>query len=245
MKLMKYKILIFDLDDTLIDNKENVRSAFRTMLDAQGLGYTDSEFERWYGIDRKFWIDWLDGKIAVPKELQHETGKKSDAFLDWVRSQRVLIYFRNLVTNKRAVYLNNIYMDALNNEVIAIAGARDVLEYLSKKYKIVVVTNGPQVATQQKLDKIECKRFVTEILSADMFGYMKPKAEFFEAIEKRYSDFNRSDYLIIGDSLKSDVGFGVNTGIDSCWFNKNREPTNGLYSPTYTIETLSELIKLL
>jgi phosphoglycolate phosphatase-like HAD superfamily hydrolase len=34
--MKKYKILIFDLDDTLIDNRENTRAAFAKMLAAEG-----------------------------------------------------------------------------------------------------------------------------------------------------------------------------------------------------------------
>lgn len=116
---------------------------------------------------------------------------------------------------------------------------------MADKYKIIIATNGPKIATQNKLEKINCEKYVTEILSADMFGYMKPKVEFFEAIEERYKDFNRSDYLIVGDSLKSDVGFGMNAGIDSCWFNKHGEETDRTYTPTLIIKSLSELIKLL
>lgn len=84
-------------------------------------------------------------------------------------------------------------MSALTEEVHAIDDAHDTLRYLSKKYTIIVATNGPKIATKHKLEKIGCEKYVTEILSADMFGYMKPRIEFFEAIEGRYKDFNRSD----------------------------------------------------
>ena len=242
---MHYKILIFDLDDTLIDNRENTRAAFRRMLMAYQQDYSDKEFERWYEIDRKFWVDWQDGLIPLPKHLQQETGKKSTEFLDWVRSQRVLNYFNNSVTPKRAIELNNIYMQALNEVVVAIKGASSTLEYLAHKYKILVATNGPNIATKKKLEEIGCLEYTTEVLSADMFGYMKPKIEFFKAIENRYKDFNRKDYLIIGDSLKSDVGFGMNAGIDSCWFNWKNEEPDIKYNPTMTIKTLRDLTLLL
>lgn len=241
---MTYKILVFDLDDTLIDNRANVRGAFRKMLAAENMAYSDAEFERWYEIDKKFWVEWQDGLIEIPDELKHETSKKSDTFLDWVRSQRVLSYFDHTITQARAIELNTIYMYALHEVVVAIDGVKDTLEYLSGKHTVIVATNGPSVATKQKLKKIGCLEYVTDVLSADMFGYMKPKIEFFEAIEKRYKDFERNDYLIIGDSLKSDVGFGNNAGIDSCWFNRMGEPTGDL-TPTYTIQHLYELKKFL
>jgi HAD superfamily hydrolase (TIGR01549 family) len=242
---MKYKILIFDLDDTLIDNRENVKAAFKRLLDHESAIYTEEAFERWYQIDKQFWIDWQDGLIDLPESFKHETGKKSDEFLDWARSQRVLLYFNSSISPESAIELNDVFMDALTEEIQAIDGAHDTLKYLADKYKIIVATNGPKIATRHKLEKINCEKFVTEILSADMFGYMKPKVEFFEAIEERYKDFNRNDYLIIGDSLKSDVGFGMNAGIDSCWFNKNGGELDGAHRPTMTIKSLGELTAIL
>jgi 2-haloacid dehalogenase len=78
-----------------------------------------------------------------------------------------------------------------------------------------------------------------------MFGYMKPRIEFFKAIEQRYSDYELGDYLIIGDSLKSDVGFGQAAGIDSCWFNQSDDELPNNYRPTYIIRHLGELKSLL
>jgi FMN phosphatase YigB (HAD superfamily) len=175
---MKYKILIFDLDDTLIDNRESVKAAFKRLLDQETATYTEEAFERWYQIDKQFWIDWQDGLIDLPERLKHETGEKSKEFLDWVRSQRVLLCFGRSVSAERAVELNDIYMNALMEEVHAIDGAHETLEYLADRYKILIATNGPGIATRHKLEKINCENYITEILSADMFGYMKPKIEF-------------------------------------------------------------------
>lgn len=241
----RYKILIFDLDDTLIDNVENVRYAYTKMIELVGEKYTEDGFKRWFEIDKKFWRDWQDGLIELPSHLKDETGKKSNEFLDWVRAQRVLIYFDNQVDLIKAVELNNVFMNALTEVVIAIEGAHEVLKKLKEKYYIIVATNGPEIATKEKLSKICCLDFVNEVLSADMFGYMKPRQEFFEAIQKLLNNYNNDEYLIIGDSLKSDVGFAMNCGFDSCWFNKNNEELDNSYKPTLTVNKLSDLIKLL
>ena len=68
---MKYKILIFDLDDTLIDNRESVKAAFRQLLEHEGATFTEEAFERWYQIDKQFWIDWQDGLIDLPERLKN------------------------------------------------------------------------------------------------------------------------------------------------------------------------------
>lgn len=242
----KYKILIFDLDDTLIDNLENVRHAFTKMIETQDEYYNDNNFKRWYKLDKQFWKDWQDGLIELPEELKNETGKKSNEFLNWLRAQRVLIYYNNKISLKEAINLNNIYMNALTENVISIDGAYETLKYLSSKgYYIIIATNGPKIATRDKLLKIKCIDFVNEILSADMFGYMKPNKEFFEGIEKILNNYNVDEYLMIGDSLKSDVGFAMKCNFDSCWFNKNYDKLSNDYKPTMIINELSELINML
>lgn len=245
ISLKPYKILIFDLDDTLIDNLENVRHAYTKMIESIGENYSEDGFLRWYEIDRQFWKDWQDGLIELPDHFKNETGKKSDAFLDWVRAQRVLIYFDHKIELEKAISLNHIFMNALTEVIIPIEGAYDTLKYLSEKYYIMIATNGPKIATRDKLLKINCLEFVNEILSADMFGYMKPRKEFFDAIQSLLNNYHNEDYLIIGDSLKSDVGFGMNCHFDSCWFNRNNEVLTDGYEPTMIISELKELQKKL
>jgi len=241
ISLKPYKILIFDLDDTLIDNLENVRHAYTKMIESIGETYSEDGFLRWYEIDKQFWKDWQDGLIELPDHFKNETGKKSDAFLDWVRAQRVLIYLDHKIELEQAISLNHIFMNALTEVIIPIEGAYDTLKYLSEKYYIMIATNGPKIATRDKLLKINCLEFVNEILSADMFGYMKPRKEFFDAIQSSLNNYHNEDYLIIGDSLKSDVGFGMNCHFDSCWFNRNNEILTDGYKPTMIISELKEL----
>lgn len=241
----KYKILIFDLDDTLIDNLENVRHAYAEMVKSIGEDYSEEKFRRWYEVDKKFWKDRQDGLIEVPLRFKNETGKKSAAFLDWLRAQRVLIYFDNQISLEKAIELNNLYMNSLTEVVVAIDGAYDTLKYLKSKYHIAIATNGPKIATEAKLARIKCLDLVDKVLSADMFGYMKPRKEFFTAIQKLFNNYNNAQYLMIGDSLKSDVGFAMNCEFDSCWFNKKHATLLPGYEPTITITELDELKTIL
>jgi FMN phosphatase YigB (HAD superfamily) len=51
--------------------------------------------------------------------------------------------------------------------------------------------------------------------------------------------------LIIGDSLRTEVQGGMNSGIDSCWFNPNNAPIPNEYQPTMVINNLKELTRKL
>jgi HAD superfamily hydrolase (TIGR01549 family) len=245
--MKKYKILIFDLDDTLIDNRENIRAAFTKILAAAGETYSNKKFERWYKIDAAFWAKWRDRQVKIPSEFAHEVGKKSEEFRDWVFSQRILQYFGNEVSNNRAVEFSKIYTHALTDNVLEIDGAHETLKYLAEEgaYRVIVGTNGPKAAAHGKLEKIGVLPFVSDILSAETTGCMKPYVEFFEAIKERHDGFQHADYLMIGDSLKSDVGFAQNVGIDSCWFDRGEEKLTSGYAPTFIIKDLRELRAIL
>lgn len=50
---------------------------------------------------------------------------------------------------------------------------------------------------------------------------------------------------MVGDSLTSDILGGINSGIDTCWLNSNNNINYTNHIPTYEINTLLELNKLL
>ena len=58
--MTKYELLIFDLDDTLIDNDENVRYAFQKMTELLGYSYSDELFKSWQKFDKQFWLDFYN-----------------------------------------------------------------------------------------------------------------------------------------------------------------------------------------
>jgi 2-haloacid dehalogenase len=53
----------------------------------------------------------------------------------------------------------------------------------------------------------------------------------------------RSEVLIVGDSLTSDILGGHNYGIDTCWFNPDGK-TDGQAMSTYEIHRLAELLRI-
>lgn len=190
-------------------------------------------------------MTFRSGKVKLPPQYKLEKGKQKDEVIDWIRAQRVLIYFNHKISLKEAINFNHIYMSALREHVIEIEGAYETLKYLSNKYKIIIVTNGPSVATTDKIRKIKCLDFVDDILSADMFGYMKPHLELINGIKQVVGNKNHKEYLIIGNSLKSDIQWGMNVNIDTCWFNIFDGELEKEYKPTFIIKELIDLKTIL
>ena len=74
---------------------------------------------------------------------------------------------------------------------------------------------------------------------------MKPHYEFFEKFFDKVDIHEKDEMIIIGDELDKDVYGGIKNGIDSCWFNRNKEDNNTDFKPTYEINSLIELKDIL
>lgn len=74
-------------------------------------------------------------------------------------------------------------------------------------------------------------------------SYLKCNPLSAEGIVKPGSE---EQYVIIGDSLTSDVAFANNTGIKSIWFNRDGKYTNQTsYNPTFEVESLLDIMEIL
>jgi 2-haloacid dehalogenase len=51
--------------------------------------------------------------------------------------------------------------------------------------------------------------------------------------------------LIIGDSLSSDIQGGINSGIDTCWYNPHGKTAPRDMNITYTVKNFNELLNIL
>ncbi len=237
--MKKYEVILFDLDDTLIDNLENVRYAYRKMVEFMDEKYTEEGFQKWYNLDKQFWIDFSNQQIEVPLEYR----SNHDDFVKYVRSLRYVLYFDNKIPLEKAFEINELFLESLNELVIPVEGAKEILEYLHSNYRLVVATNGPTSAVESKLKKIDCLDFIDSIFSADMTKntVTKPDIKYFDELLEFIHFQDKEKLLIVGDSLRSEVQGGMNSGIDSVWFNRLQEKLPSQYKPTYIIEDLIDL----
>lgn len=240
--MTKYELLIFDLDDTLINNEENVRYAFRKMTELLGYPYSDELFNRWQAFDKQFWLDFYNNKLEVPYK------KDDERFVPFVQSLRYKQFFAPDLSMEKSLEINPKFIDWLKETVVPEEGCFETLECLHHKgYRLVVATNGANQAIESKLRKINCIQFIDETFSADMTKecVTKPNPVYFEELLD-YLDYHDKDkILLIGDSLHSEVQGGINAEIDTCWYNREQNIAPEDCTPTMEIHKLKELTKRL
>lgn len=234
--MKKYSTVIFDLDDTLIDNTKASNYAFKVILRELNIPYQDDLFYDFLKFDAEYWYQWEHRLMVVPEHLYIQ--ENVEELRTYLRSNRFLIFF-NLQDFNYAMTINNLYCSNLGVDIESIPGAREVLEYLHDKYRLAIATNGPYNAALNKLDKVDFKKYFEKIYCSEVLGYSKPDKKFWDAV---FSDLKerQSNVILIGDSLTTDIASGINNNFDTIWYNPQKKLADNI-KPTYEIEKLLEL----
>lgn len=235
----KYKKLLFDLDNTLVDDNENRKYAIKRILEDKKEEITNEKIEEFIKLDNQFWKDRAEGKIKDPYKFKTKEEKT-----EWVRSYRFIKYFGN-ITLDEGKEINKKYINYLKEKIVPIKNSKEILKYLyEKQYEIYIVTNSPTIVVMDKLNKIDAQKYVKYAFSAEEAGHMKPHKIFFEEFFNKINCHEKENMLIIGDELDKDILGGIQNGIDTCWFNPQRI-NNNQYKTNYEINELLELRNIL
>lgn len=237
----EYEYLIFDLDNTLTDDYENTKEAFKYVMNLKGEEYTKEKFLKFHEIDVETWRARANGEIVTPFE------NNKVLKTEWIRASRFIkFYGENNISYEDAVKTNNIYMNGMKQKVVSQKNCYETIEYLyKKKYRIIIATNGPLVAVDAKLIKLGIKKFIDVTFSAEEVGFMKPHKIFYDGLLEKANIKTKNKILFIGDDLEKDIKGGIENSIDTCWCNYNNFVNNTLYKPKYEIHELLELKELL
>ncbi len=224
----KYTTLFLDIDNTLLDFYAAERFAIKKVLKLHGLPCDDATAKLYSGINQSYWESFEKGEIS-----------KSDIFEG--RFKALLKALRLEGDTKK---ISDDYFLCLSEGYFTVDGAIELLEYLKQKgYKLYATTNGVSVTQFKRIKNSGLEPFFDGIFVSEKAGHQKPEKEYFDYVIANIPEKDKAKMLIIGDSQSSDILGGINSGIDTCWFNfQNKEPK---YKSKYEIKKLSELKDIL
>lgn len=227
---MKYEIILFDADETLFDFKKSESYAFKnTMLEFNIQYLEDYHLKLYSDINSAIWKEFEIGLITQEK-LKVERFKRL--------SDKLNIKFDETEFAKS-------YMKHLSCASFLYEYSIDLIETLHKYYKLFIVTNGLTDVQNKRIRKSNISKYFNDIIISEEVKVAKPDAKIFELALNNVDYTNKSNLLMVGDSLTSDIQGGINFGIDTCWFNPNRIVNKTRIKPTYEISNLAELKDLL
>ena len=230
--MKKYKYLLFDNDGTLMNFKKCEEHAFETAYKNSGahsiIPYSDEILNLYSEVNDSWWKK-LERKECTREELMKGRFKE---FLTKL----------NISTVDPEI-LSEEYPKALSEGSFLYDGAETLLNKLSKEYDIYIITNGIGFVQKKRINKCAYLPYIKGIFISEELGAVKPEKEYFDYVVNNIPEKNRENILIVGDSQSSDILGGINSGIDTCWYNPKGDTPK--YNSRFVINSLNELKKLL
>lgn len=222
------KLLLFDIDNTLLDFKKCAKFAMDKAFDDWNIKPKSGYFEIFMQANNEFWDQLEKGYITRDELYKRRWAKVFDII--GIEDADPIAFEKDFVKN---LYKSH---DKVN-------GVDEILEYLSKKYKMVIVSNSSYEEQKSRLKEADLLKYFDEIFTSEEVGHPKPQVEFFNFVKNNVGDIREEEMLIIGDSIKADINGGINAGIKTCWFDFLKEDKD--HPADFTIKDLLDLKEIL
>jgi len=214
--------VFFDLDHTLWDFDKNSKLAFNRVFVAHKININIEDFISIYEpINLEYWRLFRNEKVSK-SELRR--GRLIDAFKCFDKEYSL----------KKIDKIADSYINELPNDNYLFNGALEILNYLTKKYKLHIITNGFEEVQYQKLKNSEIINFFKTVTTSEEIGVKKPNPIIFtKALEKAETLAQRS--IMIGDSFEADIQGAESIGINTLFYNYRNETLPSQYQAVNTL----------
>ena len=190
-KLEKYKIIIFDLDNTIYNEKnfiypslKNVSKFLRTKIDLD-----ENEIQK---------------QLLI---LKNKKQKIFDKFLSKFSVKK--INFKSLV--KKTI---NEYQSYNCNNLKKVSSLKNILKFFYKKKTLFLVTNGNRLRQRNKIKKLGINKFFKKIYILDNnYDYIKPSIKSVNSLKKFIKEIGFKNAVYVGDNKIIDKAFAKNLKI--------------------------------
>ena len=225
------KIILWDIDGTLLDFHAAEREAIKTLFKQFDIGEcTDEMIQRYSKINRSYWERLERGEVTKPQVL---VGRFEDFFA-----------YEGIDTGI-APEFNKAYQLSLGDTIVFCDDSYNIVKSLKGKVKQYVVSNGTVVAQTKKLRLSGLGELFDGVYLSEDLGVEKPNVEFFDKVFANIGPINKDEIIIVGDSLTSDICGGNNSGILTCWYNPSKVPCVGDYKIDYEITDIHQIYDIL
>ena len=222
--MKKKKIVLIDVDDTLLDFQQCSYISLMAAFDACLLEFKESYHHIFIEINDKLWQQ-IERKEITEEELFE---------------RRFQIVFQALKIETDSQLAETAFRKALDASHEPMEGAKKLLDYLVKKYDLYIVSNSQY---QRQVDRLRLAGFLSyfkDIYTSGRMHAVKPEYEFFEACFKEMNYPDKDEVVLIGDSLTADIQGANHYGIDAIWVHQGKEDINVIQ-----VESLEEIKKYL
>jgi len=228
MELKPYEHIFFDLDHTLWDFSKNCAetlSELYTTHRIQNLGVEVEDFIVTYRtINDQMWDDFHHGR-ATKDEIRNDRFKRTFQAL-------------NLDPSDIPTDIDEQFVEICPTKSHVFPHTIEVLDYLSTKYELHILTNGFSETQFIKVKSAGLENYFQHVIHSEMSGHLKPDKRMFDYALNR-ANTNAQHSIMIGDDLFADVLGAKNAGIDQVFVNRHAKAHTEII--THEIDCLSTL----
>lgn len=228
------KAIIFDLDDTLYDQKSPFVAAltktYQSVLSQDELAKI---FNRFHDFNEQTFNQVMDTTMSLEA---WQTARIRHALAPIVKH----------VSTDWAIQFEMAYQQALNH-ISLFDGLAGTLTKLSHAFKIGIITNGPAPIQHQKLHQLQIEHFVhpDNIFISDELGIAKPDPSIFTTWAHQVG-IKANEAVYVGDNAALDMTSAKHAGWQTFWFNyRHNDQVAPSVIPDQIIQSPAELNELL
>jgi HAD superfamily hydrolase (TIGR01509 family) len=223
------KLVIFDLDDTLVDFETTRKTAYARMgelLDREGID-SAAFLDACAKVDRPLFMQFEQGLIT---REEYRNRRFSDPFGLIGLAPRVELSRR----------LNRLFMDVVNDTPVLYPDVRPVLQALRDQgLSTAILTNGPSDGQRRKLKATGLDQCVDHVAIGEETGFSKPLEQAFHGVVDRFG-LPRAHALMVGDHPELDYEGARRAGLQALLLDREvRHGQRGFAS----IRSLEEVLR--
>lgn len=253
---MKDNVVLFDLDDTLVVEYASAQETFSVVCGyAADYGVTPQKLmkdvqvkarELWYSMPtfdycmkigisswEGLWADFT-GEDKNLKQLY--TLKKEYQTKSW----HLALLESGINDTGLAEKLSMLFYAERRKRHLLCDSALETLGILSRDFRLGLITNGAPDLQNEKIRGAGIRRFFDFIVISGEIGAGKPDKEIFDSAFLKFNS-DREKFVMVGDSIRSDIFGAKNAGIKSIWLNNKNKKLDPDAEPNSIIEDLSQL----
>lgn len=221
------KAVVFDLDDTLISEKQYIRSGFKVVSNKISNDYN------------------LDSEKVFKKMLELFNESSKEVF------NRILDSFDIKYSKEYILELIKTYREHIPNIDFYEDVIPTITELRNKGFKLGIITDGYKETQIRKIEVLNCKKLFDEIIITDELG-----REFWKPHEKSYKlmvnnlGIELNEMAYVGDNVSKDFITANELGIKTIYVEREsgiyiNKYVDKKYLASYKIKSLCDLFKLI
>lgn len=224
---MRYQYLLLDNDNTVMDFSAAEAKALIDLLAFFDLPTDEKTVHTYQELNEALWKALERGETTQPQ-------LKVERF----RQLLEVLGRTDIAPEDMAAK----YTTMLASHPDLLSGAEDFIRALQGKVKMAIVSNGLSAIQRGRLGLCPLTSMFDAIVISEEVGVAKPDPKLIEVALDMLGCKDKSQAVMMGDSLSADIKAAVNAGVDSIFFSPK-----GIESdlPTYTVRNHAEALAIL